>query len=94
MHDLTDPKWASPPGDTILRLMRTRSLSQEALAELMGIEVARVGRLLTGDEPITSDLAGRLVRALGSTTSFWARREQHYREGLLRIESSRTAERE
>jgi HTH-type transcriptional regulator/antitoxin HigA len=94
MHDLTDPKWVSPPGDTILRLMRMRSLSQEALAELMGIEVGRVGRLLTGNEPITCDLADRLVRALGSTSLFWIRREQHYREGLLRVGASQTAEKE
>ena len=76
------PRWASPPGETIRRVLRVRGLTEEDLADALAMSDPEARRLIGGDRQITSDLAGPLAALLGSTESFWMERDLQYRKSL------------
>lgn len=81
------PRWASAPGDTIRRVLSSRGLSEEDLADALAMSDPDARRLLNGERAITDDLAQPLSALLGSTPSFWMTREQQYRESLTWLEA-------
>ncbi|MEF8709948.1 MAG: ImmA/IrrE family metallo-endopeptidase [Candidatus Accumulibacter propinquus] len=84
MHSFK-PKWASPPGATILDLLKERGLQVTDLAQVTHRDVNSVTRLLFGVEPLTYEWAEGLSQALGASPTFWLRREEHYRSDLKRL---------
>jgi HTH-type transcriptional regulator/antitoxin HigA len=80
-----EPKWVSPPGATALDLLHERGLDASQLARQAHRDVHEVSRLLHGLEPLTHDWANTLSRVLGSTPTFWLRREEIYRADLKRL---------
>lgn len=78
------PDWVSPPGDTIADMMEERGWVAGDLFMRMGLTMGHISLLITGDAPITEDIARRLEKVLGSTADFWLRREAFYREELAR----------
>jgi plasmid maintenance system antidote protein VapI len=76
------PNWASPPGETILSILRARDIPVYRFSELVGLAEHEALRLLSGKYPIDSDLAKRISAKLGSTPRFWTERERRYQSSL------------
>ena len=79
-----DPKWVSPPGDTILDLLEENGWSQTEFAERAGYTPKHVSLVINGKASITQDTALRLEKVLGGSVDFWLFREAKYREALAR----------
>ena len=86
-----EPMWATPPGATVLDLLQERGLAVGHLAKESHREMDEVSRLLYGLAPLDVNWAESLSRVLGSTTSFWLRREEQYRSDLKRLCASTDA---
>lgn len=80
-----EPKWATPPGATVLDLLQERGLPVGHLATAAHRDVHEVSRLLYGLAPLDEAWAASLANVLGSTASFWLRREEQYRADLKRL---------
>lgn len=80
-----EPKWATPPGATVLDLLEERGLPVGHLAQETHRDVQEVSRFLHGLVALTDDWADELARVMGSTAAFWLRREQLYRADLKRL---------
>ncbi len=83
-----EPKWATPPGATVLDLLRERGLAVGHLALETHRDAQEVSRFLHGLVALTEDWAEQLARILGSTPAFWLRREQLYRSDLERLSAA------
>lgn len=88
-EDVFEPDWYSPPGDTIKHCMQRKKMSREDFALQMEMSEEAVSQLLSGDGPITLQVADKLAKVIGSTSDFWCRRESNYRRDKARIELSR-----
>jgi len=64
------PDWASPPGKTIAKMLKERSLSAADLAERTEQNLEGVQALLEGRGTITLALARRLSSVLGASVEF------------------------
>ncbi|WP_035988118.1 helix-turn-helix domain-containing protein [Leptolyngbya sp. KIOST-1] len=80
------PEWVSTPGDTIADLLEERDWTQAQLADRMGYTTKHISLLINGKAPITEEAALKLEHVLGSTASFWLKREAQYRAQLANIE--------
>ncbi|MFT2753183.1 ImmA/IrrE family metallo-endopeptidase [Clavibacter sp. Sh2088] len=89
----SEPKWASAPGATILKILSSRSLTIDDLADALQIGDPQTRRLLDGDISVDETLAIRLSNFLGSTPRFWASRESDYRTSLSLLDADALAER-
>lgn len=76
--------WISPPGDTIADMLEELGWTQADFALRMGYSEKHVNQLIKGKAPITAETAFKLERVLGSSVSFWLKRETTYREKLIR----------
>ena len=79
------PDWVSAPGDTIATILAKRGVSERDFAVRIKRTLKEVEALIRGRAPITADIARELAAVLGSTESFWERREASYRQGLERL---------
>jgi len=82
-----EPDWASPPGETVMDILTSRSISKQVLAERLGKSAEEVEELLCGDAPLTDELATKFSEMLGGSTRFWLTREAHYRATLDRLQA-------
>ena len=80
-----EPDWASPPGDTIVDILKERGILYTQLAACLGLSTAYVLELPDGHEAISHDVAVGLERCLGGSANFWLNREEQYRESLRRL---------
>lgn len=71
-----------PPGETISDVLADKSMSISDFASMLGNSLAFVQSLISGQERITEPLAHKLSNILGSTSSFWLKRERRYVEFL------------
>ena len=80
MIEQTDfsPDWASPPGDTIMDVLRERQLSVSEFAEQIGQPVAVLNDLLQGRVKVSLELARQLAGVCGGTIEFWMNRDFQY----------------
>jgi HTH-type transcriptional regulator/antitoxin HigA len=92
MTDGFQPKWASPPGDTINEIMRRKEISADQFSKSLGLSGKHGSELLTGKVAIDSKLAHRLEQVVGVSASFWLVRESQYREDLARQTQTREEE--
>ena len=79
------PRWASPPGATILQVLDERDLSVGEFAQAVELPEERVGHLLEGRERISLDLARRLTEVLGGSAAFWIARDGQYQDDASRV---------
>jgi HTH-type transcriptional regulator / antitoxin HigA len=80
-----EPKWATPPGATVLDVLREREMAVGEFAEAVHRDLESVSRLLHGVEPLTDEWAEALARVVGASPTFWLRREALYRSDLKRV---------
>ncbi|GBE09281.1 hypothetical protein BMS3Abin11_02412 [bacterium BMS3Abin11] len=84
MDDAFKPVWASPPGDTIEELLLNKGMSHRQFADSICLSEAQVDKLIKGKKSITKKIAETLETLLGSTKSYWMKRDSQYKEDLLR----------
>lgn len=82
MSSLNPPGFASPPGESIRAILEDRGISVDAFSRLMDWSTNQSLSLLEGQVRISSSIAAALEKAVGSKSSFWLRREEHYRNDL------------
>lgn len=82
------PMWATPPGATVLDVLRERGWAVGYLAKEAHRDLHDVSRLLYGVAPLDDGWAESLSRVVGSTAEFWLRREEQYRSDLRRLSTS------
>jgi hypothetical protein len=58
-----------------------------SFANSIGLELPRLPELLAGSEPISIDLARRIVESIGGSVEFWLTRDGQYRDNLANIEA-------
>lgn len=58
----------------------------------MGISEVAIASLISGNSPITPEIARQLEQFLGIPAHFWNNRERHYREFLARSQSQAIAD--
>jgi len=80
------PDYVSLPGETLEELLAERGMSQEELAEHIGISMNTISEIISGKSAITAEIALQLESVLGAPASFWNSRERLYREALARME--------
>ncbi len=59
------------PGEFLREILDELGLTQDAFAHAIAVPPMRVSHILTGDRPVTAELALRLGRALGQTPQYW-----------------------
>lgn len=79
------PKWASPPGATILDILNDRSIAFDEFADAIGESGSTATELLDGRHAIDPILAERLAAFFGTSQTFWIAREEQYRQDLDRL---------
>jgi len=67
------------PGETLLEdLMRPLGLSQNKLAEALGVDPRRINEIVAGRRSITGDTALRLARYFRMSPEFWMNLQARY----------------
>lgn len=79
------PNWATPPGSTIKDVLSQRDVSTNDFAHRMNIDLNNIELLLNGKLSIDDSIATKLEDVIGSTKSFWLKREEQYKKGLESI---------
>lgn len=82
---ITEPNWASPPGATIARVIKTREIDSSELADAVGLKAHEFDDLLLGKLRLSQKLAEALAEQLGSTARFWLARDKDYLKELARL---------
>jgi len=82
------PDYAVPPGQTLDNLRQRRGWSLYQTAILLRIDEPFLRRLITGEEPLTNNMAVSLSFVLGGSIRFWKSREEAYRNDLKRLSAS------
>jgi len=76
------PKAVSPPGETLQETLEALNLSPLELAERTNLSLLVLKQILTGQAPLTPEIAVRLESVLGVPAHFWNNRERDYRSFL------------
>ena len=67
------------PGETLLEdLMKPLGLSQNKLAEALGVDPRRINEIVTGRRSVTGDTALRLAQYFGMSPEFWMNLQARY----------------
>ena len=82
------PDYVSHPGETLLETLEATGMSRTELAERMGYPIKTINEVIKGKAAITPEIALQLEQVLSVSASFWLKREQHYRESLVRLAES------
>jgi antitoxin HigA-1 len=71
---IPSPRRPTTPGTMLVEeYMKPLGLTQQALADAMGITRVRVNEIINGRRGVTADTALRLARVLGTSVDFWLR---------------------
>lgn len=75
-----EPDWLSPPGDTILQVIKHLKIKKTDFLNEIGLSKDKGEMLLQGSFPISHKIAGQLEDVTGVTSKFWIDRESKYRK--------------
>jgi len=84
------PSIVIPPGQTIKDSMDIIGMTQQELADRLGLNVKTVSFILNGHSPLTEEIALRLEDVFRTPAKFWLRLECEYQENKARIEKDST----
>jgi HTH-type transcriptional regulator / antitoxin HigA len=84
-----EPRWSSPPGDTITSVLRDRGMTPTDLTYLLGLSRQEIRDLLDGTLSITISLARILADTLGGSAEFWIARDAQYLDDRARVAADR-----
>jgi plasmid maintenance system antidote protein VapI len=74
------PNWVSPPGETILAILESRSISFHSFCQSIELDTGEAAGLISGERAIDKELAFRISAQLGSTPHFWLERQRQFQE--------------
>lgn len=87
-HSSTITDELSTPGEILLEeFLEPFGLSQYELAKRIGVDQARISRIVRGKQSITANTALRLGVFFGTTPQFWLRLQEGYDLALARAET-------
>src|ERR1700674_1941836 len=86
-----EPDWVSPPGDTIMDILKERNISVAEFGKRMGQTAQEVNDLIDGRLTISIAVARALQSTLGGSVEFWISRDFHYREDSVRLDVTEDA---
>lgn len=66
------------PGEHLVEILDELHISQDHLAQTMGVDPIRLNQIIHHQAPITVDAAQRIGRVLGMTPDFWLNLQQMY----------------
>lgn len=75
---MTTPVNALHPGAFLRLYLEELTLSQTALAELIGCSQPKINEICTGKRGITADMAIDLSHALGTSPELWMNAQKHW----------------
>lgn len=79
--------WYSAPGKSILDLIEQRNIPKSTLPDILNISHTTLEDLLNGYKAIDNSIATKLSKEIGGSVQFWIKREEQFREDLLRLEN-------
>lgn len=79
-----NPDYVTPLGETLEETLEAKGMTHEELANRMGDPLSTISEIISGDIPVTPEIAIQLEQALDVPASFWNNRERRYRESLAR----------
>lgn len=83
---MTNPNFTVAPGAFIDEWLEDNNVTQQVLAQRMGVSAKHVSKLLDDDPaPITAPVAQSLARVTGTPAKFWLQAESLYRSDLVRL---------
>lgn len=83
----TTRKYVSTPGEILLEeFLEPLGISQYRLAQAMHVGQTAVGQIIAGRRAISTAMAFRLAKALGTTPEFWLNLQHDYE--LLAFDNS------
>ena len=82
------------PGETIKELLEVNNLTQNDLADKLGLELKTVNLILNGKAPITNETAFKLEMIFGIDASFFNNLEFNYRKKLNQFANQEVVEKE
>ena len=74
-----NPNWVSAPGETIKDILEDRNITIEKFVILMDSDIETINSLLIGEVIIDEKISLQLQSVLGSSKTFWLKREENYR---------------
>ena len=74
--------YISPPGDTLIDLLKSIKMSQAELARRTGRPVKTINEIVKGKTAITTKTALQFEKVLKVSAHFWNNREKQYQEAL------------
>lgn len=77
--------WVSSPGLTLATVLEKKGISKEAFSNSIGKSVDYVEDILSSKKPISEQLAQTIATLTSTSSRFWIKRENKYREGLEKI---------
>lgn len=80
------PLMATHPTEMIKDEIMARGMSQNELADRMGMKASNVSRMFKEKETITPALAAKLEIALGIKASFWINAQANYEKDAIAVE--------
>lgn len=86
------PDYAVAPGETLLEVIESLSMTQKELATRTGLTEQTIIRILKGTQPITFETANRLEMVTGVSARMWNNLEMQYREQLSKIKQNEELE--
>ena len=88
-HSSTITDDLSTPGEILLEeFLEPLGVTQYELAKRIGVDQARISRIVRGRQAITADTALRLGAFFGTTPQFWLRLQEGYDLALARNEAT------
>ena len=79
------------PGEHLSEIMDELGITQDRLAEAVGVPRTRIGDIVHRRRSITADTALRIGRALGMTPEFWLNLQQMYDLDVARSKCDHSA---
>ena len=79
---------ASPPGDTLLDLLKERGIKQSTLARATGLSTKHINQIIKGKARIGVKTALLLERELQTPARFWLHRQANYDLAIARKEQT------
>src|SRR5665811_958223 len=79
------PRWASPPGDTIISALQKKGLGVADLVDPLQMSLDEIGDLIKGRLSITISIARVLESTIGGSAGFWIARDAQYLDDSARV---------
>lgn len=88
------PDYIVPPGETLRETMDSMLITQESLAQRLGLTPQSLHRIFIGDQPIRPETAAKLEMIFGVPARFWNNLQTQYAEALAKREEKKRLEAE